>query len=131
MNHRKHFLTSAALIAFGVGGFALIAPAALLASKGVAPSAAAGVWVREVGALLIAIGLIGWLVRAQADSATLRAVLVGNALLQFTLLPIEPIAYVQGVITALPGIVPNTVLHLLLGVGFAHFALKMGPGSPQ
>ena len=131
MNHRKLFLTFAALIAFGVGSLALVAPAALLASKGVAPSPAAGVWVREVGALLIAVGLIAWLVRAHADSPTLRAVLAGNALLQFLLLPIEPIAFAQGVITAVPGIVPNTALHLLLGLGFATFALRMGRASPR
>lgn len=121
----------AALIAIGVGAFALTAPHALLASKGVAPSEAAVVWVREVGAALIAAGLIAWIVRTHADSPTLRAVLAGNALLQFMLLPIEPLAYSQGVIAALAGIVPNTVLHLLLGLGFSYFALTMRVGSPR
>jgi len=116
------FLTFAALIAIGVGSMALLAPDMLLESKGIGSNAVARIWVREVGALLIAVGVVAWLVRAHADSPTLRSLLWGNALLQLGLLPIEPIAYVQSVIPRMAGIVPNTVLHIVLAIGFITYA---------
>jgi hypothetical protein len=118
MLSRYWFLTLASLVAIGVGAAALVAPEAMLATKGIAGNAAAQVWVREVGAMLLAVGFIAWRVRSHGDSATLRVLLLGNALLQLAMLPIEVVAHVQGVIPALMGIVPNTVLHVALAVGF-------------
>ena len=94
---RRTFLTLASIIALGVGGFALTAPAALLASKGVVADAAAEVWVREVGLILIAVGVNAFLVKGHADSPTLRAFLIGNAVLQLGLLPIEIVAALDDV----------------------------------
>lgn len=118
MVSRYWFLTLAALVAVGVGGAAFVAPEAMLATKGIGGNATAQVWVREVGAVLLAVGFIAWRVRSHGDSATLRVLLWGNALLQLAMLPIEVVAHAQGVIPALMGIVPNTVLHVLLAAGF-------------
>ena len=60
---QKTFLTIAAAIALAVGTVAVAVPAALLASKGTLPSAAANLWMREVGVLLVCIGVIAALVR--------------------------------------------------------------------
>lgn len=68
--------------------------------------------------MLVAVGFIAWCVRSHLDSPTMRAFLWGNALLQLLLLPVEILAYAQGTITTLSGIVPNSILHLLLGLGF-------------
>jgi hypothetical protein len=122
---REVFLSIVAGFAVCIGGFAAVFPQWLLSSKGVVPTAAANVWVREVGVLITAIGVTAFLVRGQADSPTLRAVLIGNAIVQFGLLPIEVIAYARGVITRLSGIVPNTVLHAVLAVGFTYYAWVM------
>ena len=119
---RKTFLTVASIIAICVGIFALSMPAALLESKGVAGNAGTNVWVRETGLLLISIGIMVFLVRGHANSPTLRAFLAGNAILQIGLLPIEIAAYAQGVITEAPGIMPNSILHVLLAGGFAYYA---------
>lgn len=127
MVSRSLFLTFAALIAVGVGGTALLAPEVMLASKGIAGNAAARVWMQEVGAVLIAVGVTAWLVRTHEDSPTLRALLWGNALLQVALLPIELVAHVQGVIPVAAGIVPNTVLHIVLALGFVTYARAIRP----
>jgi len=124
---RSLFLTLAALIAIGVGGIALLAPEVLLSSKGIHGNAPARVWVREVGAMLLAAGVTAWLVRAHEDSPTLRALLWGNALLQIGLLPIELIAHAQGVILHTMGVVPNTVLHVVLASGFVTYARAIRP----
>lgn len=125
--HRSLFLTFAAVIAVGVGGVALLAPDAMLESKGITGNGAARVWMREVGALLLAIGVTVWLVRAHEDSPTLRALLWGNALIQLGLLPIELIAYAQGVIPVAAGVLPNTVVHVVLAFGFAAYARAAKP----
>lgn len=127
MKSQNSFLTFAALIAIGVGGMALLAPEVMLSSKGIVGNKAARVWMGEVGAVLLAMGVVNWLIRAHEDSPTMRAVLWGNALLQVGLLPIELVAYVQGVIPTAAGIVPNTVLHVVLAVGFFTFARAIRP----
>lgn len=122
MLSRYLFLTFAAVVAIIVGGAALLSPEVMLASKGITGHSAARVWMQEVGALLLAVGVTVWLVRAHEDSPSLRALLWGNALMQVGLLPIELIAYAQGVIPDVAGVVPNTVLHLVLAAGFAAHA---------
>lgn len=122
MVSRFWFLTVASLVAISVGVMALLAPDVMLATKGIVGNAAAQVWMREVGALLLAVGVIGFLVRSHEDSATLRALLWGNALLQLALLPIEVVAHAHGVIPDVNGILPNTVLHVLLATGFVTYA---------
>ncbi len=122
---RQTFLGIASFIALAVGTFALIFPEILLESKGVAPNAAVNVWVREVGILLISVGVTAFLYRTHEDSPTLQAVFIGNIILQLGLLAIEPIAYANGVITQLSGIVPNTILHVLLASGFIYYLVKM------
>jgi hypothetical protein len=122
MLSRSTFLAVASLIAFAVGGAALVIPDTLLASKGIVDNLAATVWMCEVGALLVFVAAVNWFVRTHEPSQTLRVLLWGNAALQIILLPIEIIAYTRGVITNLMGIVPNSVLHLLLAIGFAAHA---------
>ena len=122
---RKLFLSIVGLLALAIGSFALSAPALLLEAKGVSPSPAANVWVREVGISLIALGLVTFLARRDRDSPTLRAFLIGNAVLQVGLFPIEIVAYAQGIITEVSGVLPNSILHLLLAAGFIYFAARI------
>jgi hypothetical protein len=122
---RKLFLSIVGLLALAIGSFALSAPALLLEAKGVSPSEAANVWVREVGLSIIALGLVTFLARGDRDSPTLRAFLIGNAVLQVGLFPIEIVAYAQGVITEISGVLPNSILHLLLAAGFIYFAARI------
>ncbi len=122
---RSTFLIIASMIALAVGAFALISPAIFLESKGITVGGAVNVWMREVGVLLISIGVVAFLVRNHEDSATLRALFIGNIIVQLGLLVIEPIAYSNGIITKLSGVVPNTLLNLCLAVGFAYYATKI------
>jgi hypothetical protein len=79
---------------------------------------------REVGVLLVCIGVIASLVRKHADSATMRVLMLGNLLVQLGLLATEVLGYADGVITKLSGLIPNAVLHLVLAAGFAYFWLR-------
>ena len=126
---RTTFLTITGVIAFAVGCMALLLPAQLLEGKGVAPGHALMVWVREVGVLLVALGVTTFLVRKHPDSPTMRAFLTGNALLQIAIFPIEIMAFATGTITKLGGIVPNSILHLVLAFGFVHYARAVRPSD--
>lgn len=121
---RKTFLTIASVIALAVGTIAAFFPMAILESKGVTPGAPVIVWIRQVGVAIVSVGLTSFLIRGHAPSATVRAFLFGNAAHQLMLAPIEVVAFVDGTITKLSGIVPNTVLHLLLATGFLFFASR-------
>ena len=122
---RKTFLTLAAVIALGVGAFAIMFPAEFLASKGTFPSAAADLWMRETGVLLVSMGLIVLAVRSQPNSPAMEALMLGNLLLQLGLLAAELTGYGAGVITRLSGIAPNSVLNVVLASGFAYFWLRI------
>jgi hypothetical protein len=126
LRYRSLFLTLSSAVALAIGSVAYALPQVLLESKGVAlPNAAAALWVREVGVAIFALGAVMFLVRKQADSPTLRAVFLGNALVQLGLLPIELWAYHEQVITRLAGIVPSSALHAVLAGGFLLFAFRM------
>src|SRR4051812_28755633 len=125
--YRSTFLTFSAAVAVGVGCFAVMLPRALLESKGVVlPNDAAAVWVRELGVAVFALGVMLFLVRKHADTPTLRAVLYGNALVQLGLLPIEIAAQHERVLTRVAGIVPNSLLHVVLAFGFLACAARRG-----
>lgn len=120
--NRRTFMAASSLVALVVAGLALLWPSGLLASKGVELGAAVQVWVREVGVLIFAFGVTTFQARKSTDPVALRAVLLGSAVLHFCLLPIELVAYWEGVITKVSGVVPNSVLHVALGAASLHFA---------
>lgn len=128
---RSWFLTIAGGIALLVGTIASVAPAWVLLGKGVAPEAAVLVWVREVGVAILATGGMSLALRHHPASPTLRVFFLGNAAHQVMLAPIEVVAYLDGTIPKLSGIVPNTILHVVLASAFLVYAFgpKLRPDA--
>ena len=122
---QKTFLTIASFIACTVGLVATLFPAMLLASKDTSPNEATDVWMTEVGILLLALGITNFMVRAHETSDTLKALFIGNIIIQIGLFLIEFIAYQNGIITLLSGVAPNLTLHILLAIGFYYYLKKM------
>jgi creatinine amidohydrolase/Fe(II)-dependent formamide hydrolase-like protein len=121
---RRWFFGFNAVVAIAIGTVAVGAPGALLESKGVAlPNDAAEVWVREVGVMILALGVTLWLVRGHAGSATLRALCAGAAVVHFGMLPVELWAHAQGTIPALLAVAPNSILHACMAGGFVWLSL--------
>jgi hypothetical protein len=125
--YMKTFLTVVSVIALAVGVMAMGFPAQLLLSKGATVSDAAIVWVREVGVQIFALSITAWLMRSHPPSPTLRAFFVGNTVVQYGLLPIEISAWMAGTLTNVSGIVPNSILHVVLGTIFLVLARRMRP----
>jgi hypothetical protein len=65
------------------------------------------------------------------DSATMKAFLFGNMLIQIGLLAAEIFGYADGVVTKLSGIAPNWVLHVLLASGFYFYGSRVGSSEPR
>jgi hypothetical protein len=123
MNNLNLLLTLMSAIAALVGVFAVARPVQFLESKGATVSPAAVIWMREVGVLIFAQGLTCFLLRNESLTPAVRAFLAGAAVTQLGLLPIEITGYLRGSLTRLSGIVPNTVLHAVLGSMLLHRAL--------
>lgn len=124
--HRKTFLTIVAVVATSIGCVALLVPGPFLIEvKAAAPSETANVMARTVGVLLLTIGILNFLVRAHEDSPTLRAVCFANLFLQIGIIPIDPLAYLNGVYGSVGAFLPNTVLHVFLAGGFAFYLTQM------
>jgi hypothetical protein len=130
---RRNFLVLAAVVGIAVGVCAALWPSALLESKGVEPAPAVRVWMREVGALVLPLGVMAWLARAEPDSRLMRIFLLGNAFVHLGLFPIELLAFRREIITRWAGVAPNTLLHALLAAGFLYFAMRVRtePGEGQ
>lgn len=123
---RSTFLTLASLTAFLIGLIAGLMPEFLLIHLKFAQVNPEGiVMARTVGAVLISLGVLFFLVRNQPDSATLRSILIGGIILQIIILPIDPIAYLNGTYKSVVSFIPNTILHLVLLFGFSYFAINM------
>ena len=75
--------------------------------------------------MLIAVGILAVMVRHHRDSPTLKAVLVSIVVTQIGLFAIEALAYRDGIITLLSGIVPNLFLHVCLAAGLIYYILTM------
>lgn len=119
---RKTFLSIVAVVACTIGGVAAFAPYFLLTVvKSVEANGAAATMARTVGVLLLAVGVLNFAVRGHGDGPTMRAVLKANLLLQVCILPIDPVAYMQGIFPNPGAFVPNTILHVILAGGFAFF----------
>lgn len=122
---RKYFLLFVGCVAVAIGLFALTLPTELIVGKAVASDELAAVWVREVGVLLLAIGVLNLLARNLADSPELKLILFFDLLVQLGLFPIELLAYSNGTLTNLSGVAPNTILHLVLTAGFTFYLSKI------
>lgn len=122
---RSIFLTLVACIAFTIGCVALFFPSVLLESKGIINNPPANVWMSEVGILLISVGILVFLVRKERNSLALRAIFMSIIIIQSGLLGIELLAYRNGIITEVSGIIPNCILHLILILGFTLYLSKM------
>ena len=75
--------------------------------------------------MLIAAGILAVMVRHHEDSPTLKAILVSNVVIQIGLFMIEALAYRDGIITLLSGIVPNLTLHVCLAGGLIYHIVIM------
>src|SRR5438034_10546276 len=103
----------AAALLFGLALF--VTPESMLAGFGVVAPASTKVLARDVGATLIGLGVINWMAR-NASRAAVRALLVGNVVVQALALGINTYEIVAGDPPGQPA--PGPLVHLVLGAFF-------------
>jgi len=115
----RRLLVFTAAPALCIGSFALMFPELLLLGKGVmTPDAAAVAMTRTVGVALIGFAGLDLAVSELPPSASLRRVLLANAVFQLALLPLDPWACATGAFHGLGSFLPNSVLHVALATLF-------------
>lgn len=120
------FLTIVGVASSAIGFFALFFPSVMISEVKQASADGVGpVMASTAGILILGVGILNLLVRADPDSKTMRSVLVFNLFVQIGILPIDPLAYVTGRYTALNAFLPNTILHIFLICGFIYFLRTM------
>lgn len=110
-------LTLGAVLAWIFGTMLLLAPGPFFAPMGIAVDAKVATIAQNQGAALIAIGVIDFLARGVTDARGLRAVLVGNLVIQLLSLGIVVRALALGILP--PQGAPAVAIHLVLGTLFA------------
>lgn len=119
---RRSFLTFAAFVACSIGAIAVVSPMTLLVDmKSAVPHGSALVMARTAGVFLLSFGVLNFLARGDADSATMEHLLLANALLQALILPVDPMAYAMGVYASVLSFIPNSILHVGLLFGFVYY----------
>ncbi len=122
---RSTFLTIAALIAILFGLGMLFMPEEFLGMWGLTLSSGGIFLGRSVGALLLSLGVINWIVRNAPDSVALHAILYGNLAVHLLTGTLDLFATTSGVINVQGwGAVS---LHVVLGAGFAYYLFVRKP----
>ncbi|MFN8352969.1 MAG: hypothetical protein U0Y10_00860 [Spirosomataceae bacterium] len=122
---RYTFLTISAVVGAFFAVYMLLAPNKMMESLGTSPSDSANVVLQATSVMLLSISAMTFLSRSDGGSLALRAILIGNIVMHVVALPIDWIAYEQGIFTQISGIIPGTVTHLVFAVGFVYFLAKL------
>ena len=110
-------LTIGAVLAWLFGAMLLLVPGPFFAPIGITMTDKIATIAQNQGAALISIGVIDFLARGTTDRTALRAVLVGNLVIQVLSLLVAIRALALGIFP--PQGAPSVVIHLVLGTLFA------------
>lgn len=122
---RKVFLLISGIIGLLFGVYMIAAPAAMMKGVGAPASEATNAVLQAMGATLIAVSIMLLAARNDAGSPALRGLLLGGFLMHLLELPVDWVAYNRGIFTEISGIIPGTVVHVVLGIGFLYYLVRM------
>lgn len=117
---RSTFLSAAALIGIVFGLGMLIMPEQAFAMYAITLDGGSRAIAQSLGALVLSVGIMNWIVRNAEDSVALRAVLYGNLAIHALTLVTDILAVTSGAINEQGWI--SVGLHVVLGGGFGYFA---------
>ncbi len=125
---RQTFLTIAAAIAALFAVMMLASPGKMIEGAGGQQSDTTNVVFHAMGIMLLSLSIIIFIARKDEGSIALRAILIGNIVMHVATIPIDWIAWQQGTFTQFSGLIPGSIVHAALAVGF-FLCLKNLPGK--
>ncbi|HLG40097.1 MAG TPA: hypothetical protein VI461_10525 [Chitinophagaceae bacterium] len=121
---RSIFFTITAILALLFGGLMLFAPAFTSENFGLQATPVSSLLFRSIGGLVLSLGILNYLVRNEADSIALKAVLIINIVSHTISMGNDFYGASQGILefSKLAG---GMVAHLFIVIGSAVYLFKM------
>ena len=116
-----------AVLAWIFGAMLLFAPGPFFAPIGVVVTDKIAAVAQAQGAILVGLGFINFLARDTVDPVALRAVLVGNLVVQLLSLGVAVRAVALGIVPSQGA--PSIVIHVVLGALFALALRRVQAGA--
>ena len=115
---RQTFLTIAAALGTLFSLYMFLAPAKMMEGMGVQSNDTINVILQVMCVMLFTIAFITFLARRDEGSIALRAIIIGSIMMHIISIPIDWVAYQRGIFTQISGLIPGTIIHIILCVGF-------------
>jgi hypothetical protein len=121
---RSLFFIITTVVAVLFGGMMLLAPEKAAEGFGMMSSNETALLFRSLGGLILATGVLNFLVRNDADSKTLKAILIFNIVFH-ALSMLNDFAGVYQDVIGFDKIIGGLIAHLFIGIGSAVYLSKM------
>ena len=122
---RQTFLTIAAIVGVPLAVLMIASPAKMMEEMGTQRSDTANVLLQVVGLMTFSISVILFLARKDEGSIALRAIIIGNIIMGIGSIPIDWIAYQQGIFTQISSLIFSTIVHIIFVVGFIYYLMNL------
>ncbi len=116
---RSTFLAISAILALLFGLGFLLFPQASVTAFGMEATPGVLSFARALGSILVGLGILNWMARNDRMSASLRAILWGNFIIQAILSVLNIFDITSGVVNASAWF--GEVVHVLLAIGFLYY----------
>ena len=115
---RQTFLIIAATVGTVFSLYMFLAPAKMMEGMGIQSNDSINAILQVMCVMLFSISVITFLARKDEGSIALRAIIIGSIFMHIASIPIDWIAFQRGVFTQISGLIPGTIVHIILAIGF-------------
>jgi hypothetical protein len=122
---RQTFLTIAAVVGALPAVLMITAPAKMMERMGSQPNDTTNVLLQILGAMIFSVSVTLFLARKDEGSIALRAIIIGNIIVDIGSIPIDWIAYQRGIFTQLSSLIPSTITHIIFVIGFIYYLMNL------
>lgn len=114
---RRHFLLLSAIVAWAMSAAMFFSPAMMLNDTLPGANPMGELLIQIIGAIIFCVGVINFSARRDAWSDSMKAILLGNALMHLMLIALDAYGYVNGLVGT-RSVVMSMVMHGALLVAF-------------
>jgi hypothetical protein len=114
---RRHFLLLSAIMAWAMSAAMFLSPSMMLNDTLPGANPMGELLIRIVAAIVFCVGVINFAARRDVWSDSMKAILLGNALMHLLLIALDAYGYVNGLVGT-RSVVMSMILHGALMVGF-------------